>query len=365
MQKRRLIAIAVAVLLILGLFAGCAPPPTGAPPPPPPPPPPAADAGAAGDAADDEVDLSQFRVVFTQDRLDQIWRAYQAESVRVMGEAYGMNIEIIDGMGSAEGQIAAIEDVVAAGVDLLIVSPFQEAALSPTIAAVYAQGIPVILIDRGMTTDGFTSYISADNVLIGKMIADFIADAMMERHGEIRGNIAILDGVPGATSTVQRNEGFRARLQEYPGLVVIADQPAHFRRDTAMSVMEDFLVTHDNIDVVFTLADESTMGAIMAIEAAGRRDEILIVSVNGTMEGIEAIINGRLDLTILYTNAAGPGVEFAVKYLRGEPIPRRVIIDPIAIDITNAHEFFVEGRYSPDPMRLAESDYEIFWEWSP
>ena len=366
MKKTRLLSLGIAIVLVVGVFVGCAPAAAPTPPAAPPPPAAAPAPGGSDDANDSEVDLSQLRIGFAQDTLGQPWRAYQAESVRVMGEVYGINIEITDGMASNEGQIANIEDMVTRGLDLLISSPFQQAALTPHIANVYQSGIPVVLIDRGIGNRYFTSYISSDNVDIGRSLVDFVGNAIIERHGEPVGYIVVIDTVPGSASSIQRNEGVWDQLEQYwPGITVLDMQPAENNRALAISVMEDFLQAHDRIDGVISLSDESTMGAILAIEASGRRDEMAIVSINATMEALQAVIDGRIDLTVLYSNAAGAGVEIALQILRGERVPQRIILDPVLFTVENAAEFWEADRFSPDPMRLNQFTYIYFWEYDP
>ena len=373
-KYRKLIALLLSVMLVIGVLAGCSGSSDSG----------SSNAGSSepaasddGGAADDqqapaedtgddageetaEVDLSQFKVGFAQDTLNQPWRSYQADCVKSEFAKYGVTCDITDGQGSAETQSSNIEDMLISGLDLLVVSPAQEAALTPAVSEAYNSGVPVVCIDRGITSDAFTTYVHADNYRIGAMVADWVADALTEKYGEAKGSVVVLEGVPGATTTVQRGEGFLNRLEEaYPDIEVIASQPADFNRATAMSVMEDFLQAYSNIDVVFTHADESTMGAISAIENAGRRDEMLIVSVNGTTEGIKAILDDRMDMTVMYTNASGPGVEMAIKILKGETVPKDITIDPVAIDASNAEEFYHADIYSPDPMSLEDSTYTV------
>ena len=90
------------------------------------------------------------------------------------------------------------------------------------------------------------------------------------------------------------------------------------------------------------------MGCIYAIENANLQDQILTVTVNGVMEELKAIMDGRLDATFLYSNCANEGVAAAMAILRGEEVPKEVIKDPLLIDISNAAVLYVEGRYSPD-----------------
>lgn len=304
--------------------------------------------------------IAQMKVGFAQDTLNQPWRNYQAVCVTEELAKHGITALVTDGQGRAEQQIANIEDMLVQGLDLLMASPAQEGALTPVVQEAFNSGTPVVLIDRGIQGKGYTSFVHADNFAIASMVADYIADRMVQRYGEARGNIVVIEGVPGSTTAVERDKGFRDRIAEkYPKLKIIASQPGNYRRDLAMSIMEDYLQAYDQIDAVFTHADESTMGAVYAIEAAGRRNEIVITSVNGTMEAIKAIMDGRMDCTPLYTNASGPGVEFAIKILQGEKVPKHVVLDPVMINEKNAKDFYVEGRYSPDPIPLANQTYRI------
>ncbi len=310
-----------------------------------------------------EQPAKQYFIGFAQDTLNQPWRNYQAVSVEKALKEMGVRTLVTDGQGRAEKQISNIEDMVTQGLDLLMLSPKEEGALTPIVERVYNSGIPVVLIDRGIKGSGYTSFIHADNFAIASMVADYIAKKLTAKYGEPRGKIVVIEGVPGSTTAVERNEGFRKRIAEkYPKMEIIASQPADYRRDLAMSVMEDYLQAFPQIDAVFTHADESTMGAIYAIEAAGRRKEMLITSVNGTMEGIKAIIDGRMDCSPLYTNASGPGVAFAMKILKGEKVPKHVLLKPLMIDETNAKDFYVEGQYSPDPIPLEKQEYTIVEE---
>ena len=85
------------------------------------------------------------------------------------------------------------------------------------------------------------------------------------------------------------------------------------------------------------------------------------IAYRGTTEGIEAIVDGRMDMTVMYTNCSGPGVDMACKILQGEEVPSDITIDPFIVDASNAEEYYNEGTYSPDPMELSASTYTVTW----
>jgi ribose transport system substrate-binding protein len=287
---------------------------------------------------------------FAQDTLNQPWRAYQAKVVeRELKKIPNVIPLITDGQGRSERQIANIEDMVTKGVDALIVSPKEEGALTPVVSQVFKKGIPMVLIDRGVKGEDYTSWVKGDNYKIAALTADYIAERFTKKFGEPRGNIVVIEGVPGSTTAVERGAGFKQRLTEkYPKIKIIASQPADYRRDKAMQVMEDFLQAFPKIDAVFTHADESTMGAIYAIENAKRRQDILVTSVNGTMEAIKAIMDGRMDASPLYSNCAARGVDAVMKLLAGQKVLKLIVVDPVMINETNASKFYEKDRYSPD-----------------
>ncbi len=288
---------------------------------------------------------------FAQDTLNQPWRAYQAKVVeRELKKLPNVVSLITDGQGRSEKQIANIEDMVTRGIDLLIVSPNQEGALTPVISQVYKKGIPVICIDRGVSGEDYTLWVKGDNFKVAAMCADYIAQKLTKKFGEPRGNVVVLEGVPGSSSAIERGQGFKNRIAEkYPKMKIIASQPADYRRDKGMHVMEDYLQTFRNIDAIFSMADEMTMGAISAIENAGRRKEIIIASMNATSEAIKAVMEGRIDCTPLYPNCVAPAVEAAMKILAGQkPKQKVILIDPVMIDETNAPKFYFPDRYTPE-----------------
>jgi ABC-type sugar transport system substrate-binding protein len=291
-----------------------------------------------------------FFVAFCQDNLNNPWRAYQAACVeRELKKHPNIKYIVTDGQGRSDIQISNIEDVVTKGIDLLITSPIQEAALTPVVREVYKSGIPVVLVDRGVIGSDYTCWVMNDCYNISAALADDVAAMLTKKYGSPTGTVVEIEGVPGSTSGIDRKQGFDDRIRKkYPNIKVLASQPGNYRRDKAMTIMEDYLQTFPKIDVAYVQSDEMAMGAIAAIEHANRRKEIYITSINGVMEAIEAITKDRMDVSAFCSNCGTLGAKAALDILNHKKAPKQIMTEFYLINKTNAAKLYDKNRYSPE-----------------
>ncbi|MGM0499222.1 MAG: ribose ABC transporter substrate-binding protein RbsB [Bacillota bacterium] len=247
-----------------------------------------------------------------------------------MAEEMGMEILTVDAQDDAASQLSSVEDLLIKQIDVLIVNPVDGNAVVSAITAANNAGVPVITVDRGAEGGNVASHIASDNVAGGEMAGDFIAEMLGEE-----GNIVELQGIPGTSAARDRGEGFNKSMDNYPGLEVIARQPAGFDRAEGMTVMENILQGNQNIDAVFAHNDNMALGAMEAIAAAGRSDEIMVVGFDAIDDAREAVKEGEMAATV----AQKPGlmgemaVETAIKVVNGEevaeytPVPLELITD--------------------------------------
>jgi ABC-type sugar transport system substrate-binding protein len=239
---------------------------------------------------------------------------------------------------SSEKQTRDIEDLIARRVDLIMVCPHQSEALVPALQRVVAAGIPFMAFDRQVASsliDESVTYVGTDYVAKGRLGGELTVDAMGEE-----GNLAIIEGVQGSASNIDNFKGFRSVIDEYPDIIVIADQVGNYQREQAITVMENILQAHDDIDFVFAENDEMGFGAIAAIQAADRQDEIQVGSMDGQKEAIKAVMDGDLAFTVKMPIFFPEALDVAVDILDGKKVDKKILLPNVPITPENAKEYY-------------------------
>ena len=244
-------------------------------------------------AAMAEVDLSGKKVGFAQCDNKNSWRIAETDSMQATADELGVTLIVTDAGGDLAKQASAIDDLVAQGVDYLVVAPQEEDGLQASLQAAMEKGIPVILVDRSINGEAgvqYTTEIMSDFVWEAEQIANLIVE---DSNGQ--GNIVILQGTQGATSTIDRQKGFMDVIDK-TDMVVVADQVADYLRDKGQDVMANILQAQgDEIDYVFAHNDDMALGAIEAIKAAGKVPgvDIKVTGIDGPKAAMQAIIDGE------------------------------------------------------------------------
>jgi galactofuranose transport system substrate-binding protein len=235
-------------------------------------------------------------------------------------------------------QIADIQDMLNQGAQFLIVAPLNSDGLDPALAAAKAKHVPVLTIDRKVNATAcsdYVAFIGSNFVEQGKRAADALAKSTGGK-----GTIAILLGSSGNNVTTDRTNGFLQEIKTAaPNMKVVAQQTGDFARDKGQSVMETLLQAHPDITAVYAENDEMGLGAIVAISAAGKKpgSDIKVVSIDGTRNAVQAIVDGKYNAVIESNPRFGPlAFKTAQDFLNGTPIPANVIISDNEYDPSNA-----------------------------
>jgi ribose transport system substrate-binding protein len=303
-----------------------------------------AEATATTAAATTTAAAESVQIGFSQANNGDVWRINQTNNVQDNCAALMPDAEIIvtDGQGDAAKQSADVDDLIARGVDVLLLTPLQSDTLTPAAQRALDAGIPVITMDRGVDID-VTQHIGADNKLIGRSAAEFVANTLLGGAG---GSVIEIQGVLGASATTDRHDDFVAWLEENaPDVEIIESQTGEYRREPALTFMDDMLAKYapGEFDVVYTHNDEMALGAMQAMEAAGRLGEAAIVGIDGQNEAIQAIADGKIAVTFTYDNAGKEACESAAKLIAGETIEPLWVLPTNQIDSTNAAEWVGKG----------------------
>jgi len=252
------------------------------------------------------------------------------DGAEAMAEEMGVEILVVDAQDDAAAQLSSVEDLLIKQIDVLIVNPVDGNAVVSAITAANDAGVPVITVDRGAEGGDVVSHIASDNVAGGEMAGDYIAEQLGEE-----GKVVELEGIPGTSAARDRGKGFNQAMDKYAGMEVIARQPAGFDRAEGMTVMENILQGNPEIDAVFAHNDNMALGAMEAIAAAGRSDEIMIVGFDAIDDAVAAVEAGDLAATIAQKpDLMGEmAVETAIKVANGEevdeytPVPLELITE--------------------------------------
>jgi ribose transport system substrate-binding protein len=271
-------------------------------------------------------------VGFAQDHLANDWRAAQAREIREELERHpGVRFLLTDAKGSTAQQVADMEDLVARGVDLLIVSPRDGRVMAPAVASIHGRGVPVVLVTRMVTGEGYTAFVGGDDRGIGREAARFLA----RRLGGA-GRVLVLQGVPSATTAQERTRGFLEGIRDIPGLSIAVLRSADYLRANAASVVEEVLEARIPFDAVFAQSDSMATGARLALRKAGIDPASKpTVGVDYIREARDAIRAGEQEASFTYPTLGKEAAELALRILAGERVPKETVVPSIRVDRGN------------------------------
>jgi len=281
---------------------------------------------------------------FSQANNGDVWRINQTKNVQDTCKQLMPDADIIvtDGGGKGEKQSADVDDLIARGVKVLLLTPVTADALTPAADRARNAKIPVITLDRAVTSE-VTQHIGADNKLIGAKAAEYVAKTLL---GGKPGKVIEIQGVLGASATTDRHNEFKAWLDKNaPQVKIIESQTGEYRRQPAVKFMEDMLQRYKpgEFDLVYAHNDEMALGAVQALKAANRLATTKVVGIDGQNEAIDAIKKGEIAATFTYDNAGKEACETAAKVLKGEKVDKTWVLQTNQIDSTNVDKWIGKG----------------------
>jgi ABC-type sugar transport system substrate-binding protein len=288
-----------------------------------------------------------YKVGFAQTESNNPWRIAQTKSMQDEAAKRGWQLVYTDAAGSAAKQVADVNSMIAQGVDAIFLAPREEKPLIPAVMNAKNAGIPVILLDRNVDAslakpgEDYVTFIGSDFIEEGRRAAEWLVK-------EMGGNAKIiqLEGTTGSSPANDRAKGFADYIKDHPGMQIVASQSGDFARDKGRQVAETLLQAHPDATAIYAHNDEMAVGAIAAIEAAGKAPgkDIIIVSIDGTRDALQAIIDGKLGATVECSPHFGPkAYDTLVAYANGDQIPPKIINPDRFFDKSNAAELVDEA----------------------
>ena len=273
-----------------------------------------------------------YRAAMNQDLIDLVKKVPQFRLV------------IADGQANDNTQVSQVENFLTQQVDLLLISAFEAAPLTPAVNRVMAAGIPVIEMDRKTVGDNYTSFVTGDNRAIARQAGEYAATKLLPQGGEV----AILEGLPSSSPAIERLEGFKAGIAGNPKLKVVAVQPVDWMQDKAVSVFGAMLQSHPDIKLVYACNDLAAAGAYIAVKQAGKLGQVRIIGTDGLpgpSGGIRAVADGEWSATMVYPTGAAQAIDLAKRILLdcATSVPRLVTVATKLIDADNARAIYAKG----------------------
>ena len=210
----------------------------------------------------------------------------------------GFELVVTSGEGDVTKQIQAMENLINQGVDAISINFIDSAAFGPTMAKAAAANIPVICLHSKI--DGCAATLGFDERYTGKIVGEYAVELLKGRYnGEVKGEVANLQGLLGQGLNTDRSGGFTDVFAAYPDVKVVAQEPTSWDPTKAVSITENWMTAYPNLDLIYGNSDSLTVPAAGVIERAGKKDQVLLVSVDGTEPGLNAVKDGTMKSTVL------------------------------------------------------------------
>lgn len=270
-----------------------------------------------------------YKIGFAQTESNNPWRLQQTKSMQDEAAKRGWQLVYTDAASSAAKQVADVRSMIAQRVDVILLAPREERPLIPAVMEAKKAGIPLFLIDRNVDAslakpgEDYVAFIGSDFVEEGRLCAEALTKAV---NGEAK--IIELVGTIGSSPANDRAKGFANYIKDHPGMQVIASQSGDFARDKGRQVFETLYQAHPEATALYSHNDEMTMGAIAAMEAAGKvpGKDLIIASIDGTKDAAQALMDGKVVVVVECNPNFGPAsFDAVVRYGKGEHIEPNLV----------------------------------------
>lgn len=274
-----------------------------------------------------------YKVGFAQANSQDPWRQVQNASIRAAdGKFPDIEVQIQDAAQDSSKQIGQIDTFLTSKVDLMLVSANEAAPLTPKVGEVFDKGIPVILMERGINSDKYTTLIGGDNVQIGRMAGEFL---VKQTGGS--GAYVEIKGVADATPTKDRSAGFHEVVDKSPGWKLAESYVCNYKREEAIKYVENLIQKKTPFDAIYAHNDEMALGAMIAMKNAGIDPKSkIIIGIDGVQEeAIKAIIAGEMTATYKYPWLGEEALQAAHDILTGKTVEKK--ITPATEEVTKVN----------------------------
>lgn len=285
----------------------------------------------------------EFMIGMSQCNLGEPWRVAMNDQIKMAAEKHPeFKVIYADAAQDNSKQIADIQNFIQQKVDLIITSPNEATPLTNVVKEAYEAGIPVILLDRKIDGDTYTQFIGADNVDMGRVAGEYVANTLLKDGGKV----CEIKGLEGTSGGIDRDKGFREGIASNPKVEIVAVNNADWLREKAITVAEEMLQTNKEIDLFIALNDPMAEGAYIAAKQAGREKDIMFVGFDGLPTpdgGIKSVIDKRISMTQVYPTGGAEAIQSAYELLvEGKELEKNITLKSEVVVPENAEELLTK-----------------------
>lgn len=313
---KKILAIVLVLVLAMGMLAAC------------------------GGGTEEEGGDGTYKVGYACNNFNDTFQTYIVDAAKAAAKDNGISLDVQDAQEDVIKQQDQVKAMIEQGVNALIVVPVDTSAMEPITSAAQEAGIPLVYVNRNPFGENALPegvyYVGSQEIVAGKFQAEYLIELMGEEGG-----VGILQGILSNEGALKRTEGNETVLSQYPGVKVLAKETGNWQRDQGMSLTENWLTAYgDGLNAILANNDEMALGAVQALQAAGRTD-VIVMGVDAIGDARTAVADGTLAATVLQ-DAAGQGggaVSVVAKALAGESVDSVTWIDFVLITPENIKDF--------------------------
>lgn len=260
---------------------------------------------------------------------DDKWLSYLYDAIREYDEEHDeIEVKMVDAKNDSSTQLKQVEQFVVEGVDAIVTIPVETSSVGPLVNAAKSANIPIVVVNRlpeGDVVNKIDAYVGSESIQAGRLQMEEVAKLLNNK-----GNIAIMNGELGHEAAIKRTEGNKEIINKHAGMKVVREGTAKWQRADGIKLMENWIQSGEKIDALVSNNDEMAIGAIMALEAAGKLDEVVVAGVDGTPDALKYIQEGKLKVSVFQdpVKQGRGGIETAVKLAKGEKLKDKMVWIP-------------------------------------
>lgn len=328
MIRSKSIAVTAVAVTALSLAAACS-----------------SSAGGSGAGSGSNSTGKQFVVGYSQSNNAEPYRAQLNLQLQHYMKQYP-NLKLLpitDAHQDSSTQVRQVQQFISQKVNALIVSPNEPDPLTPPVEQACAAHIPVIILDRSVNTDCYTTFIGGDNVQAGKLAGELAVKLLPNG-----GNVVELQGILSDQPQIDRDKGFREAVAANPNIHIIAHREGKWLKPNATTIMQQWLQQYSKIDLVYAENDPMALGAYLAAQQVGKQKQIKFIGTDGLAipdGGIRAVQLGELAGTFIYPTCAQQAAQIIEKISKGQTVPHKMTLGITPVTPANAAQLYSKYNF--------------------